>query len=148
MPISGVYEMVTSLGGLRSWLSRDVTGDARKNGELRFGFGPEQATEVQVTDCKLNRTLVWTVTRSTFATDGSGIGTKVKFTFAESPSRGTLLTLEHNGWSEITPFYRICGYQWEQALESLKKVCETGRGEPITPSMLTNRKATGWFPVS
>lgn len=148
MPVGRVYEMMTTLGGLRSWYSRDITGELKKGGELKLGFGPDQATHVEVTDYRINKMLVWTVLRSTFSKDTSEFPTKIQITFAESPSRGTLVSFNQSGWSEITEFYRINGYQWEKALASLKLVCETGRGEPLTHSVATSRKATGWFPVS
>lgn len=148
MPISSVYEILISLGGLRSWLTRDVTGDPKKGGELRLGFGTEQATTVRVEECTHNRLLVWSIVSSTFAKDSEGIGSRISFAVTESKDRGTLLTLKHTGWNGVSEFYRVSGYQWELALLSLVKVCETGRGEPLTPSMLTSRKATGWFPAS
>jgi hypothetical protein len=148
MPVGSVYEIMTTLGGLRSWYSRDITGDPKKGGELKLGFGPDQATYVTVTDYRKNKMLTWTVLRSTFSKDASEFPTVIRIDFAESPSRGTLISFTQGGWSEITEFYRINGYQWEKALKSLKLVCETGRGEPLTHSVATSRKATGWFPVS
>ena len=148
MPLSSVYEIMTTLGGLRSWYSRDITGDPKKGGELKLGFGPDQATHVAVTDYRKNKMLTWTVLRSTFSKDKSEFPTTVRIDLAESGGRGTLVKFSQGGWNEITEFYRISGYQWEKALQSLKLVCETGRGEPLTHSVATSRKATGWFPVS
>lgn len=148
MPVGRVYEMVTTLGGLRSWYSRDITGDPKKGGELRLGFGEDMATHVSITDYRLNKMLVWTVLRSSFSKDATEFPTTVRIDFAESPSRGTLVKFSQSGWNEITEYYRINGYQWEKALQSLKLVCETGKGEPLTHSVATSRKATGWFPVS
>lgn len=148
MPMSSVYEIMTTLGGLRSWYSRDITGDPKKGGELKLGFGEDQATHVEVTDYRTNKMLKWTVLRSTFSKNKADFSTLIHITLGESPSRGTLLSFSQSGWNEITEFYRINGYQWEKALQSLKLVCETGRGEPLTHSVATSRKATGWFPVS
>jgi len=148
MPVSRVYEMATTLGGLRSWYSRDITGDPKKGGELRFGFGEDMATHIGVTDYRLNKMLTWTVLRSTFSKDESEFPTTVRIDFAESPSRGTLVKFSQSEWDGITEYYRMSGYQWEKALASLKLVCETGKGEPLTHAVATSRKATGWFPVS
>lgn len=148
MPMSSVYEIMTTLGGLRSWYSRDITGDPKKGGELKLGFGEEQATHVAVTDYRPNKMLTWTVLRSTFSKDPKEFPTVIRVTLTESSTRGTLLAFSQEGWKEITEFYRISGYQWEKALQSLKLVCETGRGEPLTHAVATSRKATGWFPVS
>lgn len=148
MPMSSVYEIMTTLGGLRSWYSRDITGDPKKGGELKLGFGEDQATHVAVADYRLNKMLKWTVLRSTFSKNEADFPTAIHITLSESTSRGTLLSFSQTGWNEITEFYRISGYQWEKALASLKLVCETGRGEPLTHSVATSRKATGWFPVS
>ncbi|HRH55975.1 MAG TPA: SRPBCC domain-containing protein [Candidatus Paceibacterota bacterium] len=148
MPVSGVYEMITSLGGLRSWLSRDISGSPAKGETLILGFGSEQSTHVLVTDCKPNKLLKWTVLRSTFTPNQEEFPTSVRIDLTENASRGTTLRMRHDGWNEITEFYRISGFQWEKALASLKLVCETGKGEPLTHAMLTSRKATGWFPVS
>jgi len=148
MPMSSVYEIMTTLGGLRSWYSRDITGDPKKGGELKLGFGEDQATHIEVADYRKNKMLKWTVVRSTFSKNAADFPTTIQVSLSESPSRGTLLSFSQGSWNEITEFYRINGYQWEKALASLKLVCETGRGEPLTHSVATSRKATGWFPVS
>ncbi len=148
MPMSSVYEIMTTLGGLRSWYARDITGDPKKGGELRLGFGEDLATHVTVTDYRPNNILTWTVLRSTFSKDPAEFPTVIRITLTESSTRGTLLAFRQEGWNEISEFYRISGYQWEKALQSLKLVCETGRGEPLTHAVAASRKATGWFPVS
>lgn len=148
MPLSSVYEIMTTLGGLRSWYSRDITGDPKKGGELRLGFGSDQATHVAVTDYRKNKMLMWTILKSTFSTNATEFPTVVRIDLCESEGRGTLLKFSQGDWTEITEFYRISGYQWQKALQSLKLVCETGRGEPLTHAVATSRKATGWFPVS
>jgi hypothetical protein len=147
-PIWEVYEIMSTLGGLRSWLTRDARGNPDKGGALELGFGPERSTSVKVADARKNKCMAWTITSSTFPASENGINTKIKFMLEESGMERTQVSVKHAGWEEIDEFYRVCGYQWESALHSLKKVCETGRGEPLTPSMLTSRKATGWFPTA
>jgi len=147
-PMGEVFEMLSTLGGLRSWLSRDTTGVPKKGGEIRLGFGQEHFTTLEVMKSSANRSLSWALSASTFSKDGEGIGTRIAFKLAETQERGTRIELEHGGWEGVTEFYRLSGYQWEAALASLKKACETGYGDPITPKMLASRKASGWFPVA
>lgn len=148
MPVGSVYEIMTTLGGLRSWYSRDITGDPKKGGALALGYGSDQATHIEVSDYRKNKMLKWTVLRSTLSANEADFPTTIRIDLAESESRGTLLSFRQGDWTEVTEFYRMNGYQWEKALQSLKLVCETGRGEPLTHAVATSRKATGWFPVS
>ncbi|HWH07255.1 MAG TPA: SRPBCC domain-containing protein [Candidatus Paceibacterota bacterium] len=147
-PVWEVYEIVSTLGGLRSWLSRDVQGNPRKDGELSLGFGPERSVTFHVLETKSNKRVSWKLTASTFDRSDAGIGTEVRFNMKEAGSKSTEIELTHTGWSEVDEYFRVCGYQWQKSLQSLKKVCETGLGEPLTPSMLVSKKATGWFPVT
>ena len=146
-PLWEVYEIMSTLGGLRSWLTRDAQGDPAKGGTLTLGFGPERTMVMQVGIVRKNAYISWVLTDSTFPASESGQKTKIVFRLCEGEGRGTNVELEHSGWTDTNEFYRVSGYLWEQSLLSLKKVCETGRGEPITPAVLTTKKATGWFPV-
>lgn len=145
---SEVYEMISTLGGLRSWLTRDTTGAPKKGSELRFGFGPDNFTSVLVKDAKMNKSVSWDLVASAFSKNGEGIDTTVVFKLSEGVNRGTHISITHAGWSEVCEFYRISGYQWEKSLVSLKKACETGTGDPVKPTALVSRKASGWFPVT
>lgn len=147
-PLWEVYEIMSTLGGLRSWLTRDVQGSPAKDGELCFGFGPERSTTFKVLETKSNKRISWELTSSTFDRSDSALGTQVQFTFKEAGNKNTTIELTHTGWTEVDEYFRVSGYQWQKSLQSLKKVCETGVGEPLTPAMLVSKKATGWFPVT
>lgn len=147
-PAWEVYEILTTLGGLRSWLTRDVSGTTKKGGTIVLGFGDGHATTLQVLAATKNRKFGLALTDSTLPGGETGRGTKVLFALAETPMRTTALTLTHTGWSEETAFYKLCGFQWQESLESLKSECETGSGKPLTPALLLSKKATGWFPTS
>lgn len=147
-PVWEVYEILTTLGGLRSWLTRDVSGTTKKGGTIVLGFGDGHSTTFEVLAATKNKKFTLSLTDSTLPEGDTGRGTKVLFTLSESSMRSTTLDLSHTGWDAENSFYKLCGFQWQESLESFKSECETGAGKPLTPALLLSKKATGWFPTS
>ena len=58
------------------------------------------------------------------------IGTDVTFKVATNAARHTNLTFTHEGWKDKSAFYKTHNKQWLIRLESLKKLCEGGKGDP------------------
>ncbi len=147
-PTGAVYEVLSTLGGLRSWWSTDMHGNPEKGGELRIGFGEERSSLMKAEDAKKNKSLRLKVVSSTFPEGKDWVGTIISFTIAESNDRGTLVTFSHTNWKEGSKSFERCEKQWGLALTSLKGLCETGKGKPEIPKKKQTKKATGWFPIS
>jgi hypothetical protein len=147
-PTGAVYEVVSTLGGLRSWWTTDLYGNPEKGGELKVGFGDDRASGMKVKDAKKNKSLALHVTSTTFPEGKDWVGTIITFAISESPSRGTIVVFEHAGWKENAVSFNMSKARWGRAMESLKELCETGKGKPEVKKQKPTKKATGWFPVS
>lgn len=147
-PTGAVYEVISTLGGLRSWWSTGVHGNPEKGGALRIDFDEERATNMTVAKVQKNKSVAWMVTGSTFPEGKDWQKTTIAFDISEGADRGTVLTFTHNGWKDGAPSYALSSKRWGAALASLGSLCETGKGRPEVPKKKSAKKATGWFPVS
>ena len=62
--------------------------------------------------------------------DEQWVGTEFHFEISEE-NGDTLLRFGHINWTDQTEFFGHCNFQWGRYLMSLKKYCETGKGEPF-----------------
>ncbi|MBA3789349.1 SRPBCC domain-containing protein [Patescibacteria group bacterium] len=146
--ISEVYEVISTLGGLRSWWTTAIQGSPEKGGELRLGFGEGLTITLEVTEARKNKCLVWAVTSATFLLGKEWLGTKITFQLTEGQNRDTVVLFEHSNWKNAATSQGASATQWERSLLSLKKLCENGKGEPETPKKIQTKKASGWFPTA
>jgi len=144
-----VYRALTSQEGLAGWWTPDATARAEVNSIARFPFKfPtfEFFMEMKVTGLKPNVRVEW----ECLASADEWIGTTISFGLEtgdkatlgnahpelmgqleqQKAENGTLVIFEHNGWKEYTPMFSECSYTWGQFLRSLKRLCETGNGQP------------------
>lgn len=84
-PLSKVYEAISSVEGLCNWWTTDTTGNAEKDGVLRFGFGGEAFNKMKVTASKKNSHLAWLCTEGPV----DWIGTDLSFTLREDNFKNT-----------------------------------------------------------
>jgi uncharacterized protein YndB with AHSA1/START domain len=119
-----VYAALTTLDGLAGWWTEDVTGDGDVGGVLRFRFAPG-GFDMKVLETRPTTLVRWEVV------DGPDewIGTQVRFEV--KPEDGfTIVLFRHEGWKEPVEFMYHCSTKWATFLMSLKKLAETGKGEP------------------
>jgi len=147
-PTGAVYEVIATLGGLRSWWSTGVEGNPEKGGMLRIRFDEERATSMAVEKTQKNKSVAWVVKESTFPEGADWAKTRIAFALSEGADRGTVLSFTHEGWKEGAASYALSDKRWGAALKSLSDLCETGKGRPETPKKKSAKKPTGWFPVS
>ena len=62
--------------------------------------------------------------------DKEWVGTELTFEL-EKRENGTFLKFSHLNWAEESEFYGFCNHHWGRFLDSLKSLCETGRGNPF-----------------
>jgi uncharacterized protein YndB with AHSA1/START domain len=146
--ISEVYEVLGTLGGLRSWFTTAINGDPERDGKLTLGFGDTKELSITVTDAKKNKWIIWTVTGSNFAAGKEWVDTQISFRLLEGKNRDTSVDFEHARWKDDSKLKAAAVLQWELSLASLKKLCESGRGEPESPKRTATKKIRGWFPVT
>lgn len=127
-PPSAVYTALTTIDGLAGWWTRDTDGHGEAGGVIRFRFAgaPEPAGfDMLVLDARPGELVHWEVV------DGPGewIGTRIRFELKQEDGF-TIVLFRHEGWKEPGEFMHHCSTKWATFLMSLKKLVETGSGEP------------------
>ncbi len=122
-PRENVHAALTTIDGLAGWWTEDTTGDASVGGEVRFAFEPGTIT-VRVLEADPD-VVRWEVV------DGPAewIGTHIVFKLGQE-GEYTIVRFRHEGWAEPVEFMYHCSTKWATYLMSLKKLIETGKGEP------------------
>jgi uncharacterized protein YndB with AHSA1/START domain len=144
-----VYRALTTQEGLAGWWTPAATAEAKVNSVARFPFNFPTfvyTKEMKVTELKPNARIEWECIEGA----DEWIGTTISFRLEagdkatlgnahpellgqleqQKSDKGTLLIFEHNGWKEYTPGFSECSFTWGQFLRSLKRLCETGKGQP------------------
>ncbi|MFE0677351.1 SRPBCC domain-containing protein [Streptomyces sp. NPDC058867] len=123
-PPGDVYTALTTIDGLAGWWTRDTEGDSEVGGVIRFRFLPG-GFDMKVLEAAPAERVVWEVV------DGpeEWIGTRVVFDLKQEDDF-TIVLFRHEGWREQVEFMNHCSTKWAIYLMSLKKLVETGKGEP------------------
>jgi uncharacterized protein YndB with AHSA1/START domain len=127
-PVSEVYAALTTIDGLSSWWTKDTTGDPDPGGVLRFHFvGPPEpgGFDMSVLETVPDKLVLWEVVEG----PEEWIGTRVRFELTQV-DEWAIVRFEHTGWREPVEFMNHCSTKWATYLMSLKRLLETGAGEP------------------
>lgn len=124
-PPAQVVAKLTTLDGLASWWTRDVTGDPGVGGMVEFAFGgPDRTIVMEVVEAT-DRRVVWRGEASTAEEWVGGI-----FTFdLEETGDETVLKFTQS-WREPVEFMFHCSTKWAYYLLGLKASLEGGKGTP------------------
>ena len=121
-PAQKVYEAITSINGLSNWWTVQTTGDSAPGGIIQFRFG-ELGNDMKVIGLKPNELVSWE------CVDGfpDWIGTKINFRLEDKDNK-TAVHFDHFNWAEENDFFAGCSFSWGRYLESLRQLCQTGKG--------------------
>jgi uncharacterized protein YndB with AHSA1/START domain len=121
-----VYAALTTIEGLASWWTEDTKGDESVDGVIEFRFGEAGGFDMKVLETRPAELVRWEVV------DGpeEWIGTQVRFELKQE-NDWTIVLFSHAGWKEPVEFMHHCSTRWATFLMSLKKLVETGKGEPF-----------------
>jgi uncharacterized protein YndB with AHSA1/START domain len=119
-----VYAALTTVDGLASWWTEDTTGSGDVGGVLQFRFEPG-GFDMSVLETRPLDTVLWEVV------DGPAewVGTQIRFEMKQEDGF-TIVLFSHAGWREPVEFMSHCSTKWATFLLSLKKLVETGEGDP------------------
>jgi uncharacterized protein YndB with AHSA1/START domain len=119
-----VYEALTTVDGLAGWWTVETDGESDVGGVLRFRFEPG-GFDMKVLAVQPGKLVLWEVV------DGpeEWLGTRVRFELTQEDGF-TIVLFRHEGWREPVEFMYHCSTKWATFLMSLKKLVETGEGEP------------------
>jgi uncharacterized protein YndB with AHSA1/START domain len=123
-----VYAALATVDGLAGWWTEDTKGDGDVGGVIRFRFEgapPPGGFDMRVLETRPAELVRWEVV------DGpeEWVGTQIRFELKQEDDF-TIVLFRHEGWKEPVEFMHHCSTKWATFLMSLKKLVETGKGEP------------------
>ncbi|WP_020619200.1 SRPBCC family protein [Paenibacillus daejeonensis] len=119
-----VYEALTTGEGLSAIWTNELTVSQVIGDTLTFQFGADDLTQMRLIELVPHRRIVWECT----ASDPEWVGTTILIELEEKKSGKTWVTLAQQNWREVTPFFRLCNYNWAIFLHSLQLYVEQGTG--------------------
>lgn len=125
-PREKVYEALTTIEGLAGWWTKQTSGESKVNGIVEFRFGQQFFNKMKVKELKPNESVTWECVGG--ADDWMG----TIFTFKLDENEGkTRVRFEQANWKEANDFYAACNFSWGRFMESLRNLCQTGKGSPF-----------------
>jgi uncharacterized protein YndB with AHSA1/START domain len=126
-----VYAAVATPEGVAGWWTTDTTGAREVGGELVVRFRDHRSGEVvgvfelEIQELDPAGRVRWLVTSG----PEEWVGTRIHFELKQEDGF-TIVLFRHEGWKEPVEFMNHCSTKWGTFLMSLKKLVETGTGEP------------------
>ena len=123
-----VFATLSTIDGLAGWWTEDTTGDPTVGGTIRFRFdgAPDPGGfDTRVLETRPDELVLWEVTEG----PEEWVGTRVRFELKRDDDH-TILLFSHLGWPQAGEFMHHCSTKWATFLMSLKRLVETGTGEP------------------
>src|SRR5262245_21556304 len=123
-PRPAVLAKLTTLDGLASWWTTDVTGDPEPGGKLEFRFGrPDRYVFMEVVEVS-DGGVVW----NCIGGPEEWVGGVVTFDLEQLDDEAVLKFTQ--SWREPVDFMFHCNTKWGVFLLSLKASLEGGEGTP------------------
>ncbi len=118
-----VFDAITHTDQLARWWTIQTSGDSKPGGIIQFRFG-EFGNDMKVTEMKKNELLKW----ECVAGPEDWIGTIIQFQLDDNDGK-TRIRFEHDNWKATDDFYASCSFSWGRYMESLRQLCQTGKGQ-------------------
>jgi hypothetical protein len=120
--VDDVSKALTTIDGLAGWWTEDTQA---RDDVIAFRFGDVGGFDMKVLETSPGKLVHWEVV------DGppEWIGTHIRFDLTQEEEYAIIM-FRHEGWAEQVPFMYHCSTKWATFLMSLKKLVETGSGEP------------------
>jgi uncharacterized protein YndB with AHSA1/START domain len=124
-PLDAVYAALATPEGIAGWWTADTTGKSEVGETLVVRFGDVGGFDLLVLEAQPAKLVLWEVV------DGPDewIGSQIRFELKQEDAF-TIVLFRHEGWQEPVEFMYHCSTKWATFLMSLKKLVETGTGEP------------------
>jgi hypothetical protein len=123
-PRAQAAEKLTTIEGLATWWTHDVTGDPGVGGTLEFSFGgPDRSLSMHVVEASEER-VVWE------CTEGPDEWVGNPFTFELEQTDHETVVMFTQVWREPGDFMAHCSTKWAYFLLGLKAGLEGGKATP------------------
>lgn len=124
-----VFDVLTTLEGLRGWWTTDTRGKPDAGGVVEFRF-EAGGFDMKVVEAQPGKRVLWRV----IGGPEEWVGTKVVWDLKQEGDYVAIL-FKHEGWKEPSEFMHHCSTKWAAFLISLKALVETGKGAPHPTDM-------------
>jgi uncharacterized protein YndB with AHSA1/START domain len=129
-PVSKVYSAVSSVAGVAGWWTRETTGNAKLGGSVEVVFRSKTGDElgnmkIELLQLTPGEEVVWRFTSG----PPEWIGTRVTFNLSQQGDH-TIVIFGHRDWHDAVEFTAHCSMKWATFLLSLRRLVETGSGQP------------------
>ena len=132
-----VYESLATIEGLADWWTTEVGGRPDVGSVIDFTFGGDFNPGMRVTALEPDAGVGWELAGGHSNWEGSTFEFRL-----ERTGSGTLVRFwQYYGRTLSDDDFGIYNYNWGYYLESLRLLCETGRGKPYRPP--ARAEATG-----
>jgi uncharacterized protein YndB with AHSA1/START domain len=119
-----VFEALTTIKGLSGWWTNNVSGESKVGRVIEFRFGDFGGPDMKVKEIKPYESVTWE------CVGGPQDWVGHLFTFhLDTNENKTRVRFEQSGWKETEDFYASCNFSWGRYMESLRQLCQTGKGE-------------------
>src|SRR5436190_157922 len=123
-PRQKVFEALSTIEGLAGWWTAQTSGNADPGGVIEFRFGAQFANKMKVTELRPDELVQWECVEG----PPDWIGNTISFGLDENDGK-TRVRFEHADWKETGDHYASCSFSWGRYMESLRQLCQTGKGE-------------------
>ena len=121
---SDVFKAISTIDGLSKWWTVQTSGSADRGGIIQFRFAESGGPDMKVKEVKTGESMAWECVASPHGWVGN------TFTIKLDDNEGkTRVRFSHDGWNEQDDFYAICSFSWGRYMESLRQLCQSGKGE-------------------
>ena len=126
--VDKIYNALTSISGLSKWWTAETSGSTELNKTIKFQFGAEHFNEMKVIKLMPYELVVWE------CVDGADdwVGTTLSFHLLDKGDN-IMVRFGHLGYPVADDFYANCNFSWGRYLQSLRELCEKGKGSPFNP---------------
>ncbi len=119
-----VFEAISTINGLSNWWTTKTSGSTSFGDIIQFRFGEMEGPQMKVTEVNPNESITWECVVSPHGWLG------YTFTFLLDENDGKIrVRFSQDGWKEQDDYYAGCCFSWVRYMESLRQLCQTGKGE-------------------
>ncbi len=125
-----VFKLLTTADGIEKWFTEASYSTNEETGELHLRLWDN--TDFLVKESEPVSRVVW----HCISEDNHWYGTDIVFRLRPESER-TVVLFDHEGWPEVSDFFRDCATSWAYFLLSLQSLVEKGVGTPEDMSSCT-----------
>lgn len=129
---AAVYAAISSREGIQNWWVAPTTGDDQPGGRIQLHFSAQWSLTLQVVALEADKSVRWECVIG----PPDWIGTQIAFQLDENEGK-TRVRFSHTGFQVQDDAFAAASFSWGRYLESLRQLCQTGKGQPFAGAAVT-----------